>query len=275
MIPADQGFRANDTAIRVDLRLVVEDQLVALDCEPQISLQCGTFHHTALHLRVVETQAVAPRVLGFVQGQVGLLEKTVFRCFASANQGGANAGRTTIFGVENAKSWSEGLQNSGAGNFGLKRRILGVIAQTAEQDDEFVASETRNGFRFPDATGESQSDHLQQPVAVVVSEDTVERFEVVDVDQQNCATGACSSACSDCLFQTVDQQPSVRQACRRVEERQLTYHLLGFSVCRQVDHRNNEMSDEAVVVFHCGNMQPRRVRFPILAPILEFSLPLS
>lgn len=159
------------------------------------------------------------------------------------------------------KVGAEGLQNSGAGNFGLKRRILGVIAQTAEQDDEFVASETRNGFRFPDAAGELESDHLQQPVAIVVSEDTVERFEVVDVDQQTAPQAPVRAHGSDCLFQTVDQQPSVRQACRRAEERQLTHHLLGFSVCRQVDHRNNEMSDEAVVVFHCGNMQPRRVRF--------------
>ena len=58
----------------VHLRLKMKQKLRLRQPLAQISLPCGARHDLGLHVGIEKAQRVAPRLLGLVQGNVGLLE---------------------------------------------------------------------------------------------------------------------------------------------------------------------------------------------------------
>src|ERR1039457_5330026 len=75
MLPAHKSFGTRDVATTDYLRLVMDHELFSLDCPPKTALKSCALQNNSLHGRIKEPYHIAPCFLGFVHGQVGLLQK--------------------------------------------------------------------------------------------------------------------------------------------------------------------------------------------------------
>jgi hypothetical protein len=78
-------FGTREVTLVIDLRLVVEHELLLANALAQIRLESGTRRNPGLHLRVEETQGVAARGLGLVHGQIGPFQQFV-DCLPGAHE---------------------------------------------------------------------------------------------------------------------------------------------------------------------------------------------
>ena len=60
MLPAHQRLDTHHGACSVDLGLVVQDEILALQCDAQFLFERHPFGQHRLHLRVEEAQRIAP-----------------------------------------------------------------------------------------------------------------------------------------------------------------------------------------------------------------------
>ena len=145
-------------------------------------------------------------------------------------------------------------ENLFAHGFGLRGGFLGVLAQVFQHHHEFVAAQARHGVALAHAGGQALGDLLQQQVADVVAEGVVERLEVVQVDEQQCAISSAAGAGRQRLLQPVEQQPAVGQAGQRVVEGQrldLVFRRLALGdVLPQILVQPIALRDEPVEVAH-------------------------
>ena len=85
-VPAQQGFDADDPARgEVDLRLVVQLELVLVERAVQRRLGLQAFERVDVHLLGVEAGGVAAGALGLIERRVGLLQQ-VSKSLPSAGQ---------------------------------------------------------------------------------------------------------------------------------------------------------------------------------------------
>ena len=75
MLPADQRLEAEDLAVDLRLRLVVEDELAARDRRAQIVLQRVALPELPVHLGLEEADHVPPVGLGAIERGVGIGEQ--------------------------------------------------------------------------------------------------------------------------------------------------------------------------------------------------------
>ncbi|MDQ4024500.1 MAG: hypothetical protein M3217_03260, partial [Actinomycetota bacterium] len=117
---------------------------------------------------------------------------------------------------------------------GYPGRVRG-ISQPLRQDHELITSEPRDGVgRIRRALGQSDSgdgvlaahsgaqplgDAQQHFVAHLVSEAVVDRFEVVEVDEQDRESFAAARLAGQRLAEAIEEQPAVGQARKRIRER--------------------------------------------------------
>ena len=79
MAPAQQCLDADQLALHVDQRLVVQLQLLAGQRIAQVAQQQNAAGDILLQARLEQAQAVAPGFLGPVQRHVGLLDQLFLR----------------------------------------------------------------------------------------------------------------------------------------------------------------------------------------------------
>ncbi len=78
MDPAQQRFRAVDLARgQIDLRLIQQAQLIALDGGTQTAFDQHAFLHFLIQIGGEELEIVASQVLGAVHRRVGMLDDLV------------------------------------------------------------------------------------------------------------------------------------------------------------------------------------------------------
>ena len=99
---AEKGFGAEQLALGVDLRLVVEDELAFGQALAQVVFQVGAGADFGLHLRVEEAHGITPGCLGLVHGHIRPLEHFVHCAVVVGEQGDADTGGAAVVTLKQA-----------------------------------------------------------------------------------------------------------------------------------------------------------------------------
>ena len=92
VVPARQGFdRHHAPGIEFDDRLVMHIELIAPDRLTQIDFQRAALIGFRLHLGGIDMEAIAPRALRLVEGEVGIAQDFVDAFAVLRNEGDADA----------------------------------------------------------------------------------------------------------------------------------------------------------------------------------------
>ena len=178
MVPPDQRLETDNPAGReLDLRLVIELELVALQRMPQIAFRGDAFPNLPVELGDVKAVLVAPLVLGAIEREVGLRHHVVGVLDLLGIGDDADARRRVhLIAVEH--EWSGKLPAKlGGQDFGA----LGA-SDLALQHGELVAAEARHEVRLAHAILDPARCRLQQGIPYGMSERVVDVLEVVEIE---------------------------------------------------------------------------------------------
>jgi len=183
VMPPHERFRADDRARHVDLRLIDEREFVAFERHANVVFERPPGGRIRLHARVEEAYRVASGSFGLVHGEVRFLEELVGRV-ARLEHRDADARRAVELVRIEHEGHVERREDIGGNCIRMRRRLAERGAQGIEHDDEFVAAEARHGIARTNGALEPKCYLLQQFVAFIVTQRVVERFEIVEVDEE-------------------------------------------------------------------------------------------
>ena len=223
MLPAQQCLGANDVAgAQVDLGLVVQHQLVALDGAAQLGFQQQPLHRDGVDLLAVELDAIAPAGLDVLHRHAGVAQQRgVVRAVVREDRD-ADAGRQVdvlAIDMEGARQGVQHLARHPAGRLG--RRDVG------HQQRELVAPEPRQEGRVPQALAEQAvagagglaqplGHGHQQQVARAVAQGVVDLAEAVEVEVQQRERAVAVTGAHQSRLELLDEDTPVGQAGERV-----------------------------------------------------------
>ena len=208
MLPAQQRLGADDAAARqVELRLVVDDELVLVERRAQAILERDAPLDRGVHVLGVEVEAVAAALLGVVHRGVGALEQRlgVLRVAREGGDADAAADRGALLAeLQRLAERGDELARDGGG--------VELVAEVGEQHGELVAAEPRGGVGLAQARGDAPRDAAQQAVADRVAERVVDRLEAVEVDEEHRELLAAAPRRGDRLGEPVVEERAVGEA---------------------------------------------------------------
>ena len=198
--PHERLDRAHGAGAEVDDRLVVHDDLTALERALQIlddapvrpSRQCGFLARVALR-RVHLT--------------VRLREQVVRRQPVLREQRPADRGVELDEAALDLVGPLEHLPHAADQCLGLL-----VLRRPPREDDELVAAHAGDGVRLADDRLEAPSDRPQHLVARFVSPDVVDALEPVEIDDEERERLPAASSASERLCDPVVEQRAIREA---------------------------------------------------------------
>ena len=158
--------------------------------------------------------------------------------------------------------------------FSLPRGGIGLV-EIFKDDNELVAAQTRHGIPLANAGFETQGDLLQKLVADRMTQGVIERLEVVEIDQHQCAVPVVSRTVGHGLPQTIKHQATIGQIGQRVVERQVFDFVGSHLAFGDVGERSDVVGDCSIFLLHGGNRKVLRIAFAVLAPVPDFSTPCS
>ena len=180
--PAQEGLDGDDRAGgKVHLRLVPDDELVALECATKVALDGQSLGDGNAQLLVEHRHPVAPALLGDVHGGVGLAYQVV---------GGAR-----LRGDRNPDT----RRDEELGSLRRERRAqllhdprrrshrFGRLIDLAHDDDELVTAGAGNEITCPHGRGDALGDGDQQLVPRGMAQGVVDVLEPVQIDHQHCS----------------------------------------------------------------------------------------
>ena len=235
MLPAQQGLETHHLATaQVDLGLVVQTQLIVGDCLPDPGQRL--LHRFLLNVlqHVKPVVAVAPVLLGHVQGLVGMAQQSVgVRAIGRENGETQAASDANVVAIQ-LKGLGQGVQNA------LEQASqISIIGQVFKQDDKFVATQTGQGVNRAQFLVQSHRECHQQRVTHGMTIGIVDRLEFIQVQQAHRQFGAISLGFFKCPRKTVGQQHPIGQASERIMASlplQALLHLLTLRHIAQHQH---------------------------------------
>ena len=223
LLPAQQRLGADDAAAgEVDLRLVVQRELAALERAAQVGLGRQAAAHALVHLRAEELVVAAPRFLGVVHRGVGVAHQRLRGVAVVGIERDADAGRH----VQLVPSTVNGSASS-ARMRAATRAGFAAVGDVGQADDELVAAQARHGVVLAQAGRQPRGHRLQQLVADAWPSESLtflkrsrSRNSTASLPPLRCARAiACSEA--------VGEQRAVGQAGERVVVRHVHDALVG------------------------------------------------
>ncbi len=194
-------------AVRRDLRLVVQLELVVGDRVAQLLLDKLLHLHRLVDAALEEAVAVAPVVLGLVERAVGELDQARDVLARHRRERDADGAADVHLGAADADGLAQGLADAPGQRAGLKRRLRLHL-----DDRELVAAEPRHDVRPAHGVGDAArhlADHL---VARPVAERVVHVLELVEVHQHQREAGAVALAARDLFLDAGVEAHLVEQA---------------------------------------------------------------
>ena len=198
MAPAEQGLQADHGAARrLQLRLVVELELVAGQRRAQLALQRQALDRRGAEPAAVELEIAAALPLGMVHGEVGVLQQGLRIVAVIGEERDPDAGADHHRLLAQIERMVERREHP----LGDPGRVLGP-PELAEHDRELVAAEpgdrrlrtvaalARDEIGAAQAGRQAMREGLQQAVAGVVAEVVVDQLEMIEVEEQHRAAAA-------------------------------------------------------------------------------------
>ena len=179
-LPAHERFEVRRPPRRErDDRLVVRDQLVAIDRAPQRGLEVEPGRDEGLHPFVEELDASPATVLGAVHRGIGVTDELVGALVAAVpDRDTDRRGEHHLVGAEDERRAQHLVEATGAiGD-------LVDVARLVAEHDELVAAEPGDGVALARSRPQPLGDLDEQGVADVVTEAVVDVLEPVEVEQQ-------------------------------------------------------------------------------------------
>jgi hypothetical protein len=181
VVPADQRLHADDPpAVELDLRLVVDEELVAGQGLAELALEGHRAPGGEVHLGREEAIGVAARGLGPVHREIGVLQERPHGLAVGRKKRDADRGRDVHLLLVDDEGLGEGVAQA-PGELG---RIVDPAKRRLE-DDELVGAEPGDAVGLAQAPGETAGHGAQQAVAEAVAEGLVDALEAVEIDDQD------------------------------------------------------------------------------------------
>ena len=282
MQPTQQGLRADDAGSGIDLGLVIELKLTALQGPAQIGHERVAFIQGRLHRRVEETQAVAALVPSPVERQAGLLQEAIDRSLAAAKQRDAEMGRTMVFQPIQVIGLGQHLAHLLGHLPGLGRSLRSFQAEVFQEQHELVAAHAGNGF-VQARDGVALAHHAlqtlrhldQEGIAQGQATAVVEGLEAVQIEiqEQHCAVASAARAAGQRLGESVEQQAAVGQVRERIAIGQVVDRRLGVGI--DPGEIADIVADHARLAPDGGQDQPLRMDLAILVTVPGLALPIA
>ncbi len=216
MAPADQHLGRQAAAVdQRDLGLVLQVELVLVDCAAQVGQQAQAVLAGARHLRVEGGEAAAG-LLGDVHRRVGVRHQ-LGRVAAVVGEGGdadraADVHRLALDRHRRVER-AEQLARQHRGAFAALRR---------QQHGELVAADAGHGVGGAAQLARQAAGHLvEQLVADRMAQHVVDFLETIQVDQQHRHRVAGARRGAHGLVQAVVEQRAIGQARQRIAEREV------------------------------------------------------
>ncbi len=204
VLPTDERFdRVGAPGAQIDLRLVVQDELVLFDCPADLRRERESLHAEEIVLHGVFLDAGAGP-LRHVHRDVGVAEQ---RGGVGAVVGASHADARAHVDLDAVDL--ERLFECERDVFGDHDRVLRV-RQTGQHDAELVAAEPRDGVLGAEPLGDPGADLVEQLVARLVPERVVDLLEAVEVEQQRGRDRPVAQRLPRHLFEAVGEQRPVR-----------------------------------------------------------------
>ena len=239
VLPPHEGFEPFDLAgLQDDDRLVVQDELVAVDRSLQVGLQLEAAQRGVVHRRFEHLVATLACFLRHVHRDVRVAQQ-LFRAFGSGSARVVR-GRDTdrradehFLVLELERAFERGED---------PRRDLGrldAVGGVLEEDRELVATEPRSGVGRAQARLQPLADLTEHQVAGGVAERVVDRLEVVEVHEQHRNGVAAARLELERVLDAILEQCPVGEAGDGVVERlvrELLFERLPFGDIADVEH---------------------------------------
>ena len=166
----------------VDLRLVEEPELVALERLAQVALERQALQRAGVHRRRAELEAVASQLLGAVHGDVGAGQQRLGVVAVGREEADADAGG-------DVEPLAVDLDRPGDGRRASSRAVRAASAPSSDvgqQQGELVAADPRHrvALRAPTAAAAAPIS-LQQAVAGGVPERVVDQLELIEIQEEH------------------------------------------------------------------------------------------
>ena len=216
---------------QVDDRLVVEDELPALDRAPQVRPELEAGDRGLAHGGHEPLVRAAAARLGRVHRGVGVAQQV--------------GGRVAVLGQRDADARPErhldaaDRERRDEGRGDALGDLVGVpwVRDVLEQERELVTAEPGHRVARPDRRAQPFADLLEHPVARGVPEAVVDRLEVVEVHEQDDHAPVLPASPLQGVRDAVGEQGAVREAGERVVE----------GLARQLGLEHLALGDVAVV----------------------------
>ena len=177
MLPAHERLHAGQAAGReIDLRLIVQAHLAALDRGAQLGRDRDTVADLDVERVAVEAEAVAAVFLGAIEREVGVDHEGVGRRDLGPIEGDADARRDAHLVAVDQEGPRQKLVDR------ARQRIRGDVVHVRLQHREFVAAEARDRIALAHGAGDALRHLLQQAVADRMPERVVGVLEVIEIE---------------------------------------------------------------------------------------------
>ena len=217
MAPAQERLRPARLPIRkVDLRLVVQAELAALERAAQLETHLRARPGARVDVGGEELEGVAPGLLGAVHRRVGRA-KQHFRVVAVRRErGDADARRHHDFLAADDRRGGEAIDDL----LRNERRIVG-LRQVGQHDGELIAADARDRVAITQRGLQALCRLLQELVSRGVTLRVVHQLEVIEVDEQHAERNVASARLHDHQREAVGEKRAVRQPGERIELREV------------------------------------------------------
>ncbi len=182
MFPSHQRLSTPDLAVcQVELRLVINLQLLIIECRAQVALEFDLATALGVQLLAEELKPRAAGILGAIHRGIGVLQQGLHAVPIVGKHDDADTRAQEVVGASYQERFLEPLQYPGRGH---AQRIAGSVFR--HDDDELVAAKTRNGIAFAHFANDAFCGLCQDHVSDRVTEHVVDFLEPVEIEIKDC-----------------------------------------------------------------------------------------
>ena len=241
VVPPDERLHRDDVAVgQADDRLVVEDELAALDRAAHVDAERQPLGRGVLHRGVEQPELVLAGLLRVIHRDVGRAEHVGRAGQAGRAVGDADAAADPDRPLGQDERRFERRQDAGGDDRGV------LLVDVVEQDRELVAAEPAGRVLGADRGEQALGDHRQDRVRLDVAERVVDGLEVVEVDEQDGRAPGVPPPPAEGVLEAIDEQGPVRQVGQRIVEGQRGQRVLEGLPAGHVVDRDDEPEDRRV-----------------------------
>ncbi len=181
MPPAQQGLGADEfTALGVELRLVVNRELVVVDGPAQLRLEAEALPGLVVELLPVEGITVPPPLLDMIHGQIGLAQQFVMVRIVVGENGDPDTRRHMDRKVAKLERGGEFVDDP------LRNRCRPLsVPGRMDDDGKLVATEPGDDVVLPEHAMDPLGEGLDQGIAGGMTEGVVDGLETIDVEEHD------------------------------------------------------------------------------------------